>query len=284
MQNLPYGQIFPGDSPVLVVTPHTGTSVPAPLQSNSAWGPVEGRLADPFGALLQSVAIGRGVTCVSALYHPCVIDYNVALDSRPLSPRLNRVGLCRTHTSRGEALYPEGQEPSEAEVSERADAYWKPFHAAVAREVVRLRNTHENVLLLVSHASSWLSPYREQPGAADCNIGTNRGTACDRRLVTALTESVQAFNRSWVVNGKLADAFTAQHYGLPVSGVHAIEVEVAGRWRLDCEQRSTAQPEFDSGEAGAALGVALDALEAVLKSMEGSRQAVHAGAEPDGRA
>lgn len=266
MQNLPYGQIFPGDSPVLLVTPHTGTSVPAQLLSNPAWGPVEGRLADPFGALLQAAAIKTGTTCISALYHPCVIDLNVALDSRPLSPRLNRVGLCRTHTSRGEALYPEGQEPSEAEVSKRAGACWKPFHAAVASEVLRLRAMHENVLLLVSHASSWLSPYRDQPGAADCNIGTNRGAACDRRLVAAITESAQAFSRSWVVNGKLADAFAAQHYGVPASGVHAIEIEVAGRWRMDCEQRSATPPDSKPDDA-AAPATMLNALKAVLKEM-----------------
>lgn len=274
MQNLPYGQISKGDSPVLVVTPHTGTSVPAELLVNSAWVPVEGRLADPFGVILQSAASRRGMTCLSALYHPCVIDFNVALDSRPLSSRLNRVGLCRTHTSRGEALYAQGQEPSEADVNARVEEYWKPFHAALTRELTRLRSMHDNVLLLASHASSWLSPYRDQPGAAECNIGTNRGAACDRRLVAAVTESVQAFNRSWVVNGKLADAFAAQHYGLPANGVHAIEVEVAGRWRVDCEPR-----EVGSRPGGTTHDVALDrtldALDALLREMPKNEQGAH---------
>ena len=282
MQNLPYGQISQGDSPVLVVTPHTGTSIPAELLVNPAWVPVEGRQADPFGAILHAAALKRGMTCVSARYHPCVIDFNVALDNRPLSSRLNRVGLCRTHTSRGEALYTEGREPSEADVNARADLYWKPFHAALTKELLRLRSIHGNVLLLVSHASSWLSPYREQPGAADCNIGTNRGAACDRRLVAAITESVQAFNRSWVVNGKLADAFAAQHYGTPLTGIHAIEVEVAGRWRLDCEPRSIAPP--DSGtDADAAIDTVLEALDAVLRTLPSKEQPVQVGSEPGER-
>lgn len=173
MENLLFGQISQGDSPVLVVTPHTGTSIPKELPVNPAWAPVEGRLADPFGAILHAAALKRGMTCVSALYHPCVIDFNVALDSRPLSSRLNRVGLCRTHTSRGEALYAEGREPSEADVNARVDLYWKPFHAAMTNKLRRLRSIHDNVLLFVSHASSWLSPYQDQPGAADSNIGTD---------------------------------------------------------------------------------------------------------------
>ena len=282
MQNLPYGQISRGDSPVLVVTPHTGTSVPAELLANPAWVPIEGRLADPFGVVLQSCASNKDMTCLSALYHPCAIDLNVALDSRPLSSRLNRVGLCRTHTSRGEALYAPGQEPSEADVNERVEEYWKPFHAALTGELLRLRGMHDNVLLLVSHAGSWLSPYRDQPGAAECNIGTHRGAACDRRLVAALTESVQAFNRSWVVNGKLADAYAAQHYGLPANGVHAVEVEVAGRWRLDCELRDVGSR--SGGKAhDVALDRALDALDALLRKMPKSEQDAHVHSESDGR-
>ncbi|MFM0734083.1 N-formylglutamate amidohydrolase [Paraburkholderia sediminicola] len=281
MQNLPYGQISRGDSPVLVVTPHTGTSLPNELLLNQAWLPVNGRQADPFGAILQTAASKRGMTRMSALYHPCVIDFNVALDSRPLSSRLNRVGLCRTHTSRGEALYAQGREPSEADVNARVDEFWKPFHAALSKEVLRLRSMHDNVLLLVSHASSWLSPYPEQPGAAECNIGTNRGASCDRRLVAAMTESVQAVNRSWVVNGKLADAFAAQHYGIPAAGVHAIEVEVAGRWRLDCEQQAIALQGISADDV--ALGNALDALEVVLRAMPSNEQTTQAGLAPEGR-
>lgn len=281
MQNLPYGQLTRGDSPVLVVTPHTGTSVPQALLVNPAWLPVDGRQADPFGALLQATARERGITCISALYHPCVIDFNVALDNRPLSARLNRIGLCRTHTSRGEALYAEGHEPSEAEVNARVKEFWKPFHAALSQEILRLRELHDHVLLLVSHASSWLSPYREQPGAAECNIGTNRGAACDRRLVATMTESAQAANRSWVVNGKLADAFIAQHYGMPMAGVHALEIEVAGRWRLDCEQRAIASAgaRVDDG----ALAPALDALDAVLRTLPRNEQTTPVGSEPEGR-
>lgn len=281
MQNLPYGQLVRGDAPVLVVTPHTGVSVPQELLVNRAWLPVDGRQADPFGALLLSAAAGRGITRLSALYHPCVIDFNVALDSRPLSARLNRVGLCRTHTSRGEALYAEGREPSEEDVIARVEQFWKPFHAALSSEISRLRELHEHVLVLASHASSWLSPYREQPGAAECNIGTSRGASCDRRLAAAITESAQAARRSWVINGKLADAYIAQHYGTPAAGVHALEIEVAGRWRLDCEQWV-----LDSGGTtvdDAALTPALDALITLLRGMPGTEPITLAGSEREER-
>ncbi|SAK80673.1 N-formylglutamate amidohydrolase [Caballeronia hypogeia] len=259
MQNASYGQLHRGDAPILLAAPHTGTVVPDELLAHPAWRPVDGRLSDPAGVALLAAARERGVTSIAGHLHPCVIDFNVALDNRPLSQRLNRTGLCRTHTSRGEALYAPGSEPSEQEVGERVLRYWRPFHDALTGELLRLRDLHGNVLLLVSHASSWLSPYRSHAGATDCNAGTHQGASCDRRLVSALTEAVQAAGRSWVVNGKLADAFAAQRYGLPESGIHVIEVEVAGRWRSELEAQEHSQD--------ADMRAIFDALGAALKSL-----------------
>ncbi|SIT43256.1 N-formylglutamate amidohydrolase [Paraburkholderia ribeironis] len=227
--------IFRGKPAVMVVTPHTGTLVPTDLLVHPAWEPVNGRLSDPGGKALGAVARERGITCISAELHPCVIDLNVAANNTGLSQRLNRLGLCRTHTSRGEALYPPGFEPSEADVQRRVEDYWKPFHASVLRELIRLRDKHDNVLMLVSHAGAWLSPYRTQPGAADCNFSTNHGASSARAIVSAMTQAAQALERSWVVNGKLTDAFATQRYGRPECGVHVIELEVAGRWRRELE-------------------------------------------------
>lgn len=262
MQNTAYGRIFSADSPILLVTPHTGTEIPEPLLAFPAWRDVEGRQADPAGLALQAVAPYHGVSCISARYHPCAIDFNVPASDRPLSRRLNRNGLCRTHTAAGQPLYDAGREPDDAEVDARVAAYWVPFHDAVARELSRLRALHANVLLLVSHASFWLSPYRERFDASDCNVGTARGRSCDRRLVTCLTEQATALGRSWVVNGKIADAFAAEHYGKPENGIHAMEIEVAGRWRTDYERRQRAA---ENGEHSDSFAIAsFDALEAAL--------------------
>jgi N-formylglutamate amidohydrolase len=235
MHDEAYGQIYRGDKPILVATPHIGTSIPEDLMPRPMWRSVRGRLADPAGARLRAAAAAHGISCITARLHPCVIDFNVAADSGSLSSELARSSLCRTHSSCGECLYGTAAGPSEVEVMQRMRKYWRPYHEALATELLRLRSMHDDVLLLVSHASSWLSPYRHQPGASDCNVGTNRGASCDRRLVTALTGAVQQGGRSWVVNGEFADSFAAQHYGKPANGVHAMEVEFAGSWRQECE-------------------------------------------------
>ena len=88
--------------------------------------------------------------------------------------------------------------------------------------------------MLVPHASWWLSPFRAESMGRDCSIGTDHGKSCDRALVGALTEAATAQGRSWVVNGNIADGFTAEHYGDPASGLHVMNVEISGQWRIDC--------------------------------------------------
>lgn len=222
-----------GDSPVLVVTPHTGTALPEALHRHAGWRPVEGRLADPAGLLFQHAARRCGATLVAAHYHPCVIDFVVSADGA-LSVGADRGGLCRTHTSRGESLYEADRPLTAAEVDSRIEQLWRPFHRAVADEIARLRARHDHVLMLVPHASWWLSPFRADSAGRDCNVGTDNGKACDRLLVAALTEAATAEGRSWVVNGNIADGFTAGHYGNPGSGIHVMNVEISGQWRLDC--------------------------------------------------
>ncbi len=265
MLNTAYGQIFSADSPILLVTPHTGADIPDDLLRFAAWRDVQGRVSDPAGLAFQSAAPKLGVSCVSARFHPCVIDFNVPASDRPLSRRLNRNGLCRTHTAAGQLLYDPGCEPDDAEVHARVDAYWRPFHEGVAGELSRLRKRHDNVLLLVFHASFWLSPYRDRFDASDCNVGSARGKACDRRLVTCLTDRAKANGNSWVVNGKIADAFAAEHYGRPECGIHAMEIEVAGRWRAEFDSRRLAGQDSALTDASAASW--FDALEAALRDM-----------------
>lgn len=283
MQNTAYGQILRADSPILVVTPHTGAAIPDDLLRFAAWRDVQGRVADPAGLALQAVAPNCGVSCISARYHPCVIDFNVPTSDRPLSRSLNRNGMCRTHTAAGQPLYDPGCEPDDAEIERRVKTYWQPFHEAVAAELSRLRKRHDNVLLLVFHASFWLSPFRDRFDASDCNVGTARGKACDRRLVSCLTEQFKAHEHSWVVNGKIADVFAAEHYGKPDDGIHAMEVEIAGRWRTAFDQSRLLGEDGGRFDASAAMAM-FGALEAALCSLPPVRHDMGLAARAHGSA
>ncbi|WP_233850073.1 N-formylglutamate amidohydrolase [Paraburkholderia sp. HD33-4] len=280
MPNAGCETLLRGDSPVLVVTPHTGTALPDALRQHAAWLPVEGRLADPAGLLFQEAARRCGATLIGARYHPCVIDFMVSAQGPALSVDADRGGLCRTHTSRGESLYDADKPLTASEVDHRVEQLWRPFHRAVTDEIRRLRARHDHVLMLVPHASWWLSPFRAESMGRDCSIGTDHGKSCDRALVGALTESATVQGRSWVVNGNIADGFTAEHYGDPRAGLHVMNVEISGQWRIDCASEidrafeepleSNALPaprETNKRVTDTMLVPLLDRLERVLRSL-----------------
>ncbi|WP_321867392.1 N-formylglutamate amidohydrolase [Paraburkholderia tropica] len=264
------GVLYGEERPILLVAPHIGTHIPDGLQALAAWTPIEGRLSDPAGVAWVATARQCGISIIAASIHPCVIDLNIAIDNRSLTPRLNRVGLCRTHTSRGEPLYPEGCEPGEDVVAGRIAECWQPFHDLVTAEIIRLRERHENIAVIVSHANSWLSPYREQAAGSDFNLGTCQGSACNRHLVSALTDVAEKHGRSWVVNGKLGGVFAAQRYGLPQSGVHAVEIETAGKWRGELDAYQDGKRTCDVAQAD--MEALLKAVEATVSRLPGPEQ------------
>ncbi|WP_338639651.1 N-formylglutamate amidohydrolase [Burkholderia pyrrocinia] len=236
MHDEAYDRIYRGDRPILVAAPHVGTSVPDELMRLPAWQSMQASSPDLAGERFLDAAASLRMSCIAARVHPCVIDVNAAADSQAVDSELGRSMLCRAHSPSGDVLYAETSGLSVADVKRRIKRYWLPYHEALRAELQRLHAVHGDVLLLVSHASSRLAPYRSPYRASDCNVGTNHGASCNRRLVTALTQTVQRNGRSWVVNGQLADAFAAQHYGCPADGIHVVEIEVAGKWRDDCVQ------------------------------------------------
>lgn len=261
--------IFRGESPVLVVAPHAGRAVPTDLLVNPAWELIEGSQSDPGGALLIDVAQKRGVSTIAAEIHPCVIDMNVAQEDSALTRRLNRLGLCRTHTAHGKALYAPGLEPSDEDVKRRVQDFWTPFHQSLKQELLRLRDTHNNVFVLVSHAGSWLSPFRSQLAIADCNFSTNNGASCDKRAVSAVAQAARNLERSWVVNGKSIDGFATSHYGMPEIGIHVVGLEISGRWRREIELARNEEMGHITHEAS--MMSLLDSAERALAAIEPSR-------------
>jgi N-formylglutamate deformylase len=242
-------QVSRGDAPILVVAAHTGRFVPKDLLTNPTWEVIDGSQSDPGGALLADVARRYGASCISAEIHPCVIDMNVGKEDNTLTRRLNRLGLCRTHTAHGKALYPRGYEPTDEVINRRVQEFWTPFHESVKNEVLRLRDRHDNVLVLVVHVGSWLSPFRSQLATADCNFSTNNGASADKRTVTALAQAARDCERSWVINGRSMDGFATSHYGMPGLGINVVALEISGRLRREIELAHNRETNVSAQEA-----------------------------------
>lgn len=159
---------------VLIVTPHSSGHVPQDVLA-SMLGAARDDLGsrerllrrlflqgDPHTDVLYDV---DGATTVHAWASRFVVDVN---RPRDLGGPNGVVKLTDFDLS---AIYPDGFEPSEADIEERLRRYWDPFHAAIAR----LLGERRIELLLDGHSMSGTGP----------SLGPDTGSA--RPAVTLMT-------------------------------------------------------------------------------------------------
>ena len=114
-------------------------------------------------------------------------------------------------------------------------------------------------------------PFLFEGTLPDFNIGTNSGTSCalEFERVTAEIAGYAAGFTS-IVNGRFKGGWTTRHYGAPVTGVHAIQMELAQSTHLATETVPFAYDEEKAGRLREHLKAILLRLEAVayeLKAM-----------------
>ena len=223
-----------GTTPLLVSMPHVGTHIPHALarsMTDSARGLPDtdwhvDRLYDFLGSL--------GAATLQATHSRYVIDLNRPPDSAPLYPGAANTGLCPTEQFDGQPVYASGGAPDDAEVQERLQRYWRPYHDRLAAELQALRERHGIALLFEAHTIRSRVPRLFEGRLPDINLGTNDGKSCASDLAALLIETAgEAEACSSVLNGRFKGGYTTRHYGRPADGVHAVQLELAQLTYMD---------------------------------------------------
>ena len=207
-----------GDSPLLVSMPHVGTEIPADLR-----GAYEPRALDvedtdwhlPLGATVLQAEVSR-----------YVIDLNRPPDDAPMYPGASNTELCPTRFFTGDALYREGAAPDAAERERRRDAYWAPYHRALADELARLKERHGFALLWDAHSIRSQIPWLFEGVLPDLNIGTAGGQSAHDTVAAAVAAAAAQPEVTHVVNGRFKGGYITRHYGRPQEQVHAVQLEM----------------------------------------------------------
>jgi formiminoglutamase len=224
--------VTPGDAPLIVAFPHTGTEIPAAI---------EARMADPWRARkdadwwidrLYAFAGELGATTVRTAISRSVIDVNRDPSGQSLYPGMTTTGLCPTETFDGEPLYRPGQEPDAAEIEARRAEFFDPYHAALTAQIERL-SAGGPAVLYDAHSIRSHVPRLFDGELPQFNIGDNGGATCAPALTRAVEAACIASGDSHVVNGRFKGGWTTRHYGWPETGVHAIQMELACRGYID---------------------------------------------------
>jgi N-formylglutamate deformylase len=203
-----------------------------------------------------------GASVLIAQYSRYVVDLNRPADGTPLYPGQAETSVCPVRTFADEPLYRPGQEPGAAEVQERIQQYWMPYHRKLKQEIDAIRTRHGFCVLWDAHSIRSQVPLFFDGTLPDLNVGTADERSCSRTRSQRVMRELQSQTRfSSVLNGRFKGGYITRHYGDPARGVDAVQLEIAQRAYLD-ETRPTA---FDAGLAADLRHLLRDLLTAVLK-------------------
>lgn len=219
-------ELHQGEAPLLISIPHVGTALPAEIRPQFADVAAVLRDTDWHLDRLYDFAASLGATVLQARVSRYAIDLNRPPTDESLYPGQTTTGLCPTETFAGEPLYPAGYTFDAAERERRLRTYWRPYHAALRTELVRLRARHGSVLLWDAHSIASRVP-RLFPGRLpDFNFGTADGRACAPSLVESVMDAARVGSFGQVLNGRFKGGYITRHYGAPVHNIHAIQLEM----------------------------------------------------------
>ena len=223
-----------GTIPLLVSFPHAGTDIPASIARHMT--PEALLRADTDWHLPQLYAFVREMGA-STLVPRCsryVIDLNRPPEDANLYPGQDTTGLVPVDTFRKQPIYLPGEQPTAAEIVERRELYWKPYHDALEAELARLRAAHGAVVLWDAHSIASVLPRFFEGRLPDLNLGTAEGCSC-APPVQAAAEAVLRAQRdhTHVANGRFKGGYITRHHGRPEEGIHALQLEMCQATYMD---------------------------------------------------
>jgi len=249
-----------GTAPLLVSLPHDGSEIPADI---AACMHARARMApdtDWHVARLYAFARELGASILVPKYSRYVVDLNRPPNDVSLYPGQNTTGLCPIVQFSGEPVYVDDAHPSPGEIQARIDRYWRPYHAALADELQRLRAQHDRIVLWEGHSIRGECPFLFEGRLPDFNLGTANGASCSPLLQDRLVSILaQSDGYDFVANGRFKGGYITRHYGDPANGVDAVQLEISQRIYMDEESF-----EYDAEKAVGAQRVIRKLLQATL--------------------
>jgi N-formylglutamate deformylase len=228
-------ELHRGTAPLLVSVPHDGSFIPPTLAARMTERAQRAPDTDWHVARLYDVARELGASILRPRHSRYVVDLNRPPDDTSLYPGQNTTGLCPAVQFTGEPVYLDGQAPDEAEVAQRVETYWRPYHEALQQELQRVRAAHGRVVLWEGHTirGSDLA-FLFEGRLPDLNLGTSSGASCSPALQAKLEGVLGAQSEfDWVANGRFKGGYITRHYASPVNGIDAVQLEMSQRLYMD---------------------------------------------------
>jgi N-formylglutamate deformylase len=252
-----------GTTPLVLDSPHSGVAYPEDFR-HACDPDVLRHAEDTHVEKLYDFAPQLGVAWVEALFPRSYLDANRGLgeldvgmldgawpdpvETEPAALAKVRLGkgLVWRLTDEGLPLYERAL--SVAEVRERIDRCWRPYHAAVAQAIEQAHARHGYSIHLNCHSMpSVAGPYAtEAPGVAhpDFVVGDRDGTSADPGLSRIVCDHLRQQGYDVAYNDPYKGVELVRRYGDPARQRHSIQLEVNRKLYMD---ESTLEPHAGFG-------------------------------------
>jgi N-formylglutamate deformylase len=217
-----------GRTPLLVSMPHVGTHLPEALKPRLSDGALAVPDTDWHVDRLYDFLGVVGASVIRATHSRYVIDLNRDPSGQPLYPGASNTELCPTALFDDCPLYRDGRAPGDAEVRERLERFWRPYHAQLGTTLERLRARFGHAILFDAHSIRSEVPRFFEGRLPDINLGTGGGTSAAGELAQQALDAARATPAySAVLDGRFKGGYITRHYGRPADGVHALQLELS---------------------------------------------------------
>jgi len=129
------------------------------------------------------------------------------------------------------------------EAMSRIETIYKPYHACLRKLIARTHARFGLAILIDCHSMPGNIRLSGSDIRPDFIIGDRYGTSASAELSRAALQFLDAMGFSAVRNKPYAGGFITEHYGRPVRGLHALQIEINRSLYVD-EVTLDKKPEF----------------------------------------
>jgi N-formylglutamate amidohydrolase len=243
--------------PFVFNSPHSGSFYPPEFLAESGLDSLAiRRSADHYVDELFADAPELGAPLLLAHFPRAYLDVNrepYELDPRmfdgPLPPFVN-IGSMRVAGGLGTIprIVAENMEiyrrrlPVDEAMS-RIETIYKPYHACLRKLIARTHARFGLAILIDCHSMPGNIRLSGSDVRPDFIIGDRYGTSASAELSRAAMQFLDGMGFSAVRNKPYAGGFITEHYGRPVRGLHALQIEINRALYVD-EMSLARRPEF----------------------------------------
>jgi N-formylglutamate deformylase len=189
---------------------------------------------------------------------PALVDGQWPVELKPTARTLEGLGLIKTKARYGEPF--QERKLTVAEIQERLDNYYRPYHAELKRIADELYSKFGRLTQISCHCMSAVgAPTHPDAGKprADFCVSDLKGVTASKQAMALVVDTLKSYGYSVSVNAPYVGNELIKRIGDPARGIDSIQVEINKKLFMDTKT-------FRATEGLAKVKADLDRLLAML--------------------